>query len=206
MKAIYKSAEGERLVLNRYREFLKYWPVANEQLRVPTSQGETFVIASGPSDARALLLLHGGASNSAVWMAEIAAFASSFRVYCIDMIGEAGLSAPARPPLASEARAVWLDEVLNHLGITRTRMRRRLIRSSLGLRGIEEHVPPANDRRQRHAHVRQGAVRKNRHLHDASRKVPKDKGAEIEESLHWRRRIGGGAAARRLSISRRQAI
>lgn len=77
----------------------------NEQLRVPTSQGETFVVASGPPDAAALLLLHGGAANSAMWMGDIAAFARSFRVYCIDMIGEAGLSAPAPPLLASEAHA-----------------------------------------------------------------------------------------------------
>lgn len=120
MKEIYKSTEGERLVLSRYRAFLKFWPVPNEQLRVPTSQGETFVVASGPPDAPALLLLHGGAANSAMWMGEVAAFARCFRVYCIDMIGEAGLSAPARPPLASEAYAVWLDDVLNRLGVART--------------------------------------------------------------------------------------
>lgn len=119
MKAIYKSAEGERLVLRRYREFLKFWPVPNEQVRVPTSQGETFVVASGPPEAPALLLLHGGAANSAMWMGEVAAFARLFRVYCIDMIGEAGQSAAARPSLASEAHAVWLDDVLNHLGVAR---------------------------------------------------------------------------------------
>ncbi|HEY6346678.1 MAG TPA: alpha/beta fold hydrolase [Bryobacteraceae bacterium] len=120
MKEIYKSTEGERLVLSRYQAFLKFWPVPNEQLRVPTSQGETFVVASGPPGAPALLLLHGGAANSAMWMGEVAAFARRFRVYCVDMIGEAGLSAPARPPLASEAHAVWLDDVLNHLAVART--------------------------------------------------------------------------------------
>jgi hypothetical protein len=48
MKAIYKSIAGERLVLERYRAFLKRSPVPNQQVRVPTSQGETFVIISGP--------------------------------------------------------------------------------------------------------------------------------------------------------------
>ena len=119
MKAIYKSIEGERLVRERYQAFLKHWPVPNRQVRVPTSQGETFVVISGPENAPALLLLHGGAANSAMWMGEVAAFARSFRVYCIDMIGEAGLSAPARPALASDAYAVWLDEVLNHLSVAR---------------------------------------------------------------------------------------
>lgn len=116
---IYKSSEGERLVKERYQAFLKHWPVPNEQRRVPTSQGETFVVISGPADAPPLVLLHGGAANSAMWMGEVAAFARCFRVYCIDMIGEPGLSAPARPSLATDAHAAWLNEVLNHLSITR---------------------------------------------------------------------------------------
>ena len=119
MKAIYKSTEGGRLVLERYQAFLKYWPVPNHQVRVPTSQGETFVIISGPENAPALLLLHGGMMNSAMWMGEVTTFARFFRVYCIDMIGEPGLSAPTRPPLASDAYAVWLDEILDHLAVAR---------------------------------------------------------------------------------------
>lgn len=119
MKAIYKSSEGERLIRERYQAFLKYWPVPNEQIHVPTRQGSTFVVISGPKDAPPLLLLHGGAANSAMWMGEVAAFARAFRVYCIDMIGEPGLSAPARPSLASDAYAEWLDDVLGHLGIGR---------------------------------------------------------------------------------------
>ncbi len=119
MKAIYKSIEGRRLVLERYQAFLKHWPVPNEQVRVPTGQGETFVVVSGPADGPALLLLHGGAANSAMWMGEIAAFARFFRVYCIDMIGEPGLSAAVRPALACDAHAVWLDDILDHLSVGR---------------------------------------------------------------------------------------
>lgn len=119
MRAIYKSTEGGRLVRERYQVFLAHWPVPNQQVRVPTSQGETFVVISGPEDAPALLLLHGGAANSAMWMGEVREFARFFRVYCIDMIGEPGLSAPARPPLVSEAHAVWLDDVLNGLAVAK---------------------------------------------------------------------------------------
>lgn len=119
MKPIYKSPEGERLVRERYLAFLNHWPVANRQLRIPTSQGETFVVASGDANAPPLLLLHGGAGNSSMWMGDIAAYAAHFRVFAIDMIGEAGLSAPSRPPLASDAHARWLDEVLDALALER---------------------------------------------------------------------------------------
>ena len=42
MTSIYKSAEGERAVRERYLQFLKYWPVPSQQLHVPTREGETF--------------------------------------------------------------------------------------------------------------------------------------------------------------------
>ena len=54
---------------DRYQAFLKHWPVPNDQVRVPTSQGETFVVVWGAEDAPALLLLHGGTANSAMLMA-----------------------------------------------------------------------------------------------------------------------------------------
>ena len=90
MNRIYKSDEGEHKVRDRYLAFLKRWPVPNQQIRVATSQGETFVVASGPESAPPLLLFHGGAGNSAMWMGDVPTFANAFRVYSIDMIGEAG--------------------------------------------------------------------------------------------------------------------
>ncbi|PWU03085.1 MAG: alpha/beta hydrolase, partial [Terriglobia bacterium] len=88
MNGIYKSAEGERLVRERYLAFLKHWPVEHERMLIPTSQGETFVVACGSQDDPPLLLLHGGAANAAMWMGEVRDFARRFRVYVIDMIGE----------------------------------------------------------------------------------------------------------------------
>ena len=119
MTSVYKSAEGERAVRERYFELLKHWPVPNQQLRVPTRAGETFLVASGDENAPALLLLHGSMANSAMWMGDIAAWAKHFRVYAVDIIGDAGLSARSRPPLSSEAHALWLDDVLQALALAR---------------------------------------------------------------------------------------
>jgi pimeloyl-ACP methyl ester carboxylesterase len=81
-----------------------------------TREGETFVVASGPREAPALLLLHGSGTNAAMWRGEVATWARDFRVYAVDVIGEPGLSAPSRPPWGSEAYAGWLDDVLAGLG------------------------------------------------------------------------------------------
>lgn len=122
MSSVYKSSQGERAVLERYRTILTRWPVPNQQLRVPTREGETFVIVCGPEDAPPLLLLHGSMANSAMWMGDVAAWSTHFRTYAVDIIGDAGLSAPSRPPLDSDAHALWLDDVMQALSLTKASM------------------------------------------------------------------------------------
>ncbi len=112
---VYKSAETAAEFRRRYQEFLRLWPVPNQQRAIPTQQGETFVVASGPEGAPAVVLLHGTMSNTGSWMREVVTLAQEFRVYAVDIIGDAGLSAPSRPPLATDAHAQWLGEVLDGL-------------------------------------------------------------------------------------------
>jgi pimeloyl-ACP methyl ester carboxylesterase len=119
MTEIYKSAEGERAIRERTARWLAYWPVPSRQLRLPTREGETFVVACGEESAPPLVLLHGSGATSVMWMGDVAAWSKQFRVYAIDMIGEPGLSAPSRPPLASDAYALWLDDVLLGLAVER---------------------------------------------------------------------------------------
>jgi pimeloyl-ACP methyl ester carboxylesterase len=119
MTGIYKTPEGKRLVEEQYRRILTYWPVANRQFHVPTRQGETFVIECGEKSAPPVLLLHGSLANSASWMGDVALWANSFRIFAVDVIGEPGLSASSRPPLHSDAYALWLDDVMSALGLGR---------------------------------------------------------------------------------------
>ena len=119
MAEIFRTVEGRAAVHARYRELLAHWPVADQRLRLPTCAGETFVIASGPVDAPALVLLHGAQANALSWMGDVAAWSQDFRVYAIDVIGDVGLSAPTRPKLDTDGYALWLDEVLAGLGVER---------------------------------------------------------------------------------------
>jgi pimeloyl-ACP methyl ester carboxylesterase len=110
------------VIHERYRALLGQWPVASEQLTVPTRLGETFLVASGQAEASPLMLLHGSSATSAMWLGEVVSYAQSHRVYAVDIPGEPGLSAPTRPPLASSAYADWLGDVLDALGIARVRL------------------------------------------------------------------------------------
>ena len=117
MSTIYKSEKGRAEVEAQYREILALWPVANTQWIVPTREGDSFVVASGPENAPPLVLLHGSAANSSSFIGDVATWSKAFRVYAIDMIGEPGFSASARPPLASNRYVLWLDDVLAALSL-----------------------------------------------------------------------------------------
>lgn len=128
MSAVWKSAEGAGIVRERYEAALQLWPGEMLRRHVPTRQRETFVIECGPKDAPPIVLLHGTASNSASWMVDIADWSRHFRVICVDIIGDAGLSAESRPPLDTGAHADWLDDVLVACGVTHP----ALVGTSLG--------------------------------------------------------------------------
>jgi len=119
MTAVFKSKAGEERVLAQYRQLLASWPIPNEQRMVKTSQGQTFVISCGPETAPPVILLHGAQSNCASWIMDMPVWAQNLRLYAVDVIGEAGLSAQVRPPLDSEAHAQWLADVLRGLNLVR---------------------------------------------------------------------------------------
>ena len=117
MQSIYKSEAGAKKVLNQYRHFLEKWPVPKEHLKVPTREGETFVTASGSYSTPPLVLFHGAMTNSIIWIKDIETWSRFFRVYAVDVIGEPGLSAPSRPPVNSDAYALWIDDILDHFAL-----------------------------------------------------------------------------------------
>jgi pimeloyl-ACP methyl ester carboxylesterase len=119
MAGVFKSVEGEKAIMEFYEKRLKSWPVPFEIVNVETRHGSTCAIASGKEGAPPLVLLHGSNSNSLSWMGDAAAYASAFRVYAVDLIGEPGLSAPTRYKPGTEEHALWLDDVLEALSVTK---------------------------------------------------------------------------------------
>jgi len=140
-EGIYRSAAGAHAVKQRYRQLLDQWPIPSEFVRVPTREGETFVVACGPKDAPPVLALQGSGGNAAMWLPEIAELAQHLRVYAVDVIGEPGLSAPSRPSFASEAYALWLDDVLRGLALTRLALL-GVSMGGVGLRWITRRAGP----------------------------------------------------------------
>ncbi|MBS4200789.1 alpha/beta hydrolase [Bacillus sp. FJAT-49732] len=113
--SIFKSKTGEEEFLKSYEEVMNLWKVAYEEVKIPTKFGETHVIISGPKDGVPVVMLHGMTGNSSFWYLNITAL-QSYRVYCIDTLGDFGKSLVQTPLKTEEDCVIWLDEVLKGLG------------------------------------------------------------------------------------------
>src|SRR5678815_2374875 len=114
----FKTRKGASTFLAAYNAALKRWPVAYEELEVPTRFGTTHVIVSGPRDAPPLVLLHGYMATSVMWLPNIRDFSREHRVYAIDVMGQASKSVPAEPIRDRADFVAWLTGTLDglHLG------------------------------------------------------------------------------------------
>jgi pimeloyl-ACP methyl ester carboxylesterase len=111
----FKTPEGEAAYLSAYNAALKLWPVPYDELDIPTRFGTTHVIASGPSDAPPLVLLHGYMATSAMWSLNIADFSKAHRVYAIDVMGQPSKSIPREPIRDRADFMAWLTATLDGL-------------------------------------------------------------------------------------------
>ncbi len=116
-QSIYKSPDGKRVIMGLYDEALARWPVPYEAQTISTRYGDTYIINCGEPTAPPMVLLHGAGTNSTIWAGDIAVYSQHFHVYAVDLLGEAGRSAPNRLDWDSPAYAEWLADVFDALTI-----------------------------------------------------------------------------------------
>ncbi len=93
--------------------------VPYESITVPTRYGDTHLLAAGPNDAPAMILLHGMEGTALGWKPQITALHSAFRIYALDIIGSCGKSAPVRLSYENAGYAEWLEDVMTGLQVER---------------------------------------------------------------------------------------
>lgn len=90
--SIYKNPEVKAEFVRIYDEKMQEWPIPFEDIFLSTEYGRVHVIASGPANAPPLLLLHASGTAGWSWKYNAAGLGFLFRLYAIDLIGDAGKS------------------------------------------------------------------------------------------------------------------
>ncbi|WP_255182555.1 alpha/beta fold hydrolase [Rhodococcus sp. WWJCD1] len=99
-----------------YNRVLRKWPAHTQAIDVKTVHGTTRVNACGPVDGPALVLLPGAGATSTVWFANVAALSQHYRVYAVDLMGDAGRSVPGDQSIDSVDELLnWVTAVLDEL-------------------------------------------------------------------------------------------
>lgn len=113
----FSSKESRKRFLTHLALLEKSWPIQHESTTVQTQYGETFVRIGGSEGAPPLVLLPGGQSSSLIWRRLIKPLSSRFRTYTLDAIYDEGRSVPTRPIATVDDLRLWLDDVLDGLGL-----------------------------------------------------------------------------------------
>ena len=115
--SVFTTPEGEADLKQAYQAVLGAWPVPCAETMVPTSFGETHVIASGPEGAQPVVLLHALLATAVSWYRNVGALSESYRVYAVDVIGEGNLSRPTKAIASLDDFLQWFTELIDGLGI-----------------------------------------------------------------------------------------
>lgn len=115
----FKTQQGRDEVLKYYDMLLKELTIPYERLNINTRHGNTFCIASGDVSAPPMVLLHGSSMNSVMWVTDIKKYYKNYRVYALDLPGEAGRSDERQLPFTTSDYDDWLYDVFNKLSINK---------------------------------------------------------------------------------------
>jgi pimeloyl-ACP methyl ester carboxylesterase len=116
---IFATTDGRAKYIAAYEAMFSLWTVPHESIEVKTRYGSTFINATGPGDGHPLVLLHAAGLSSTAWFANIAELSHNFRVYAVDVIGDAGKSVADHLMEERVDYAEWLREVFDGLNIDR---------------------------------------------------------------------------------------
>ena len=134
----YKSLAGYNAIMSWYEGVLENVDIPLNSKYIETSFGRTHMLVCGPEDGEPLVLIPGTAGCAPLWRMQFKAFAESYRVYAIDVIGQPGRSEANSLSLLNDDSVEWLTDVLDELGIEKAHFAGNSVGGWMAMRmGIE---------------------------------------------------------------------
>ena len=118
--ASFRSPELQRAYLAAYDDALLSSPVTIAETDIETPYGVTHVLTAGEPGHPVLVVLHGKALSSTMWLAHLDTLTEGHRVFLVDTIGDMNKSRPSRVVRNRTEAVEWLDAVLDGLAIAET--------------------------------------------------------------------------------------
>ena len=119
--SIYRSDDVRSQFRALYDEKMQEWPLPFEDRFLDTEYGTVHVVVSGTKDGAPMLLLHASGVGSWSWRSNAASLGEEFRLFAVDLIGDAGKSEYAdlsNVLRTREDQAALYDNIMDQLGIS----------------------------------------------------------------------------------------
>jgi pimeloyl-ACP methyl ester carboxylesterase len=134
----YKSLAGYNAIMSWYEGVLDTVDIPLSSKYIETRFGRTHMLVCGPEDGEPLFLIPGTAGCAPLWRMQFKAFAQSYRVYALDVIGQPGRSEANGLSLLNDDSVEWLTDVLDELGIEKAHFAGNSVGGWMAMRmGIE---------------------------------------------------------------------
>ena len=100
-----------------YDQALAVLPPIAEIRDVPTTFGTVRVYRFDGGPGRPVMLLPGRNASTPMWAENLPGLLAHRTVYCVDLLGEPGMSVQDAPLSGADDQSRWLEEVLSGLGL-----------------------------------------------------------------------------------------
>lgn len=122
MSTIYKGPEVKKEIMKLYDEKLACLVIPYQEIDIDTQFGKTHIIKAGNPDGKPVVLLHGFNAGAPLTLEAVQELSDTYCFYAIDTIGQTTKSAETRLSIKNDEYALWVDEVLEKLGIQQANM------------------------------------------------------------------------------------
>lgn len=117
MKSLFKSEEGKQKILGLYEQKLRALNIKVESIRLPTSFGETFIMATGQKSNPPIMLFHGSNGCAPIALETYSTLSKTHRVYAVDVLAQPNKSAETRLSMKDDTYGQWVNELIDSLNI-----------------------------------------------------------------------------------------
>lgn len=115
MKALYKSKEGKKAILDLYNEKLNELNISYEEKLLDTNFGKTNVIITGDENNPPLMIIHGSNGCAPIALETYPNLTKKYRVYAVDVVAQPNKSAETLLSMKNNDYGIWVNEVISEL-------------------------------------------------------------------------------------------
>ncbi len=122
MKSLFKSETGKNEILALYNKKLNELKLDYKTKMIDTDFGKTHVLIIGDDSKPPLLLIHGSNGCAPIALETYPNVYKDFQVFAIDVLAQPNKSAENRLNMKDNSYGLWMNNVINNLGLTNVTM------------------------------------------------------------------------------------